>query len=136
MRPTHKPVLGDVVVTTVFSVEATTFRYNRLDTTGAVATPGSYAFLAHPDDTTTAVTTYEALRDGTTTALLIHESDAHGALQTALYDSVEAGDLFEWHQADDCFVRYQVTEVKPDPSGTVPSQVARRRVDDVRLHGP
>ena len=36
---------------------------------------------------------------------------------------MEAGDLFEWHQADDCFVRYTVTEVKPDPTGTVPRKL-------------
>ena len=97
----------------------TAFRYDTYDTTGAVAEPGSYAFLADPADTTSAVTTYEALRDGTTTALLIHKSDAHGASQAALYDAVEAGDLFEWHEADDCFVRYTVTEVKPNPGGPV-----------------
>ena len=98
-------------------------RYNHFDTTGAVATPGGYAFLADTGATTTAVTTYEQLRDGTTTGLLIHKSDANGAPQAALYDTVEAGDLFEWHEADDCFVRYQVTEVKPDPSGTVPRKL-------------
>ena len=119
-RPDGKPELGDVAVRTVFSVEAETLSYDAYDTTGAVATPGSYAFLADADDTTTAVTTYEALRDGTTTALLIHKSDAHGTSQAALYDTVEAGNLFEWRQADDCFVRYTVTEVKPDPTGTVP----------------
>ena len=102
---------------------ATTFRYDTYDTTGEVAEPGSYAFLADPADTTSAVTTYEALRDGTTTALLIHKSDAHGASQAALYDAVEAGDLFEWREADDCFVRYKVTEVKPDPTGTVPRKL-------------
>ncbi len=101
----------------------TTFRYDRYDTTGEVAEPGSYAFLADPADTTSAVTTYEALRDGTTTALLIHKSDAHGASQAALYDAVEAGDLFEWREADDCFVRYKVTEVKPDPAGAVPRKL-------------
>ena len=122
-RPGQKPELGGVVVTTVFSVEATTFRYNQLDTTGAVSTAGSYAFLSDPDDTTTAVTTYEALRDDTTTALLIHESDADGASQTTLYDTVEAGDLFEWHEADDCFVRYQVAEVMSDPAGAVPRKL-------------
>ena len=89
----------------------TAFRYDTYDTTGEVAEPGSYAFLADPADTTSAVTTYEALRDGTTTALLIHKSDAHGASQAALYDAVEAGDLFEWREADDCFVRYRVTDV-------------------------
>ena len=101
----------------------TAFRYDRYDTTGEVAEPGSYAFLADPADTTSAVTTYEALRDGTTTALLIHKSDAHGASQATLYDAVEAGDLFEWREADDCFVRYTVTEVQPDPAGTVPRKL-------------
>ena len=101
----------------------TAFRYDTYDTTGAVAEPGSYAFLADPADTTSVVTNYEALRDGTTTALLIHKSDAHGASQAALYDAVEAGDLFEWHEADDCFVRYTVTEVKTDPAGAVPRKL-------------
>ena len=122
-RPDGKPEIGAAVVTTVFSVATSSPRYNSYDTTGAVATAGSYAFLADPADTTTAVTTYEALRDGTTIALLIHKSDAHGASQAALYDAVEAGDFFEWHEADDCFVRYKVTEVKPDPAGAVPRKL-------------
>ena len=127
-RPDGKPEIGATVVTTVFSVETTSPRYSSYDATGAVTTAGSYAFLMPDDDSddedaTTAVTTYEALRDGTTTALLIHKSDAHGASQAALYDAVEAGDLFEWHEADDCFVRYKVTEVKPDPAGTVPRKL-------------
>ncbi len=119
-RPDGKPEIGDTVVTTVFSVETSSPRYNSYDTTGAVATAGSYAFLADSADTTSAVTTYEALRDGTTTALLIHKSDAHGASQAALYDAVEAGDLFEWQYADDCWVGFRVTEVRPDPAGPAP----------------
>ena len=71
VRPTHKPELGDVVVTTVFSVETATFRYDTFDTTGEVTAAGSYAFVSDTADTATAVTTYEALRDGTTTGLLI-----------------------------------------------------------------
>ena len=84
---------------------------------------GSYAFLSDPDDTSTVVTTYEALRDGTTTALLIHTSDTHGASQAALYDAVEAADLFEWREAEDCWVRYIVEDVMPDPAGTVPRKL-------------
>ncbi|MYE47126.1 MAG: hypothetical protein F4X25_10390 [Chloroflexi bacterium] len=100
---------------------ATTLSYDSYDTTGAVATAGSYAFLTEADDgTMSAVTTYEGLRDGTTSALLIHKSDAGGTSRATVYDMVEAGDLFEWKEADDCFVRYTVTEVKPDPAGTVP----------------
>ena len=94
--------------------------YDTYDRSGAVAAPGHYAFLADPDDPTSAVTTYEGLRDGTATALLVHKADAHGVSQATLYDAVEPGDLFEWRQADDCFVRYQVTAVKPDPAGAVP----------------
>ena len=98
----------------------TTFRYDTYDTTGAVAEPGSYAFLADPADTASAVTTYEGLRDGTATALRIHETDADGVSRAAFLDTVEVGDLFEWREAEDCFVRYKVTAVKPDPAGTVP----------------
>ncbi len=123
VRPTHKPELGDVVVTTVFSVETATFRYDTFDTTGEVTAAGSYAFVSDTAATATAVTTYEALRDGTTTGLLIHQSDAHGASQVALYDAVEAGDLLEWHETDDCFVRYQVNEVMADPTGTPPRKL-------------
>ena len=89
----------------------TTFRYDTYDTTGAVAAPGSYAFLADPADTRSAVTTYEGLRDGTATALRIHETDADGVSRAAFLDTVEVGDLFEWYEADDCFVRYTVNGV-------------------------
>ena len=118
--PTPATATATPTPTPVAPGAATTFRYDTYDTTGAVSTPGSYAFLSDPDDTSTVVTTYEALRDGTTTALLIHTSDADGVSRGSAYDAVEAGDLFEWHQADDCFVRYTVTEVKADPAGDVP----------------
>ncbi len=100
----------------------TTLTYDTYDTTGAVTTAGSYVFLSG-ESGTTAVTTYEGLRDGTTTALLIHKSDAAGTSQADVFDTVEAGDLFEWKEANDCFVRYAVTEVKPDPAGTVPRKL-------------
>ena len=45
------------------------------------------------------------------TALVINEADACGAVQGALYDSVAADDLFEWREAADSWVRYQLTEV-------------------------
>ena len=86
----------------------TTFRYDSYDTTGEVAEPGSYAFLANPADTSSAVTTYEDLRDGTATALRIHEADADGVPRAAFLDTVEVGDLFEWRQAEDCWIRYQI----------------------------
>ena len=69
-RPGMKPELGAVVVMTAFSVEATTFRYNRLDTTGAVATPGTYASIEGFDDIDGAIAIAESLfvvADGSTT---------------------------------------------------------------------
>ena len=109
--PTARPGVTPTPTPAREAAEPGSFRYDTYDTTGAVTTPGSYAFLSDPDDTTTAVTTYEALRDGTTTALLIHTSDTHGASQAALYDAVEMGHLIEWSKAADCFVRYRVTDV-------------------------
>ena len=94
-----------------------TLTYDTYDTTGAVTEAGSYAFLGG-EDGTSVVTTYEALRDGTTTALLIHTSDADEASQSGVYDDVETGDIFEWKQADDCFVRYTVTSTPQPAAGT------------------
>ena len=108
--PTPSPT-STATPTPTPSEPPTTFRYNTYDTTGAVTTHGSYAFLEDPADTASAVTTYEALRDGTTTALRIHATDADGVSRAAFLDTVEVGDLFEWYEADDCFVRYTVNGV-------------------------
>ncbi|MXW24219.1 MAG: hypothetical protein F4Z96_06185 [Chloroflexi bacterium] len=99
--------------------DSVTLSYDTYDLTGAVTTPGSYSFLTTADDgTTSAVTTYEALRDGTTTSLRIHTSDADGVSRADAFDEVEAGHLIEWKQADDCFIRYRVTSApEPAPGG-------------------
>ncbi len=110
-RPDGKPEIGAAVVTTVFSVETTSPRYGSYDTTGAVATAGSYALLTGSGDDEAAVTTYDGLRGRSVLTLRIHESDAHGASQATLYDAVEEGHLIEWRQAGDCFVRYRATDV-------------------------
>ena len=121
--PTDDPTTPASEEAPVPVAETTPLLYDTYDLSGAVSDPGRYAFLADPNDPTSAVTTYEELRDGTATALLIHMYDAHGVSQAHLYDAVAAGDLFEWRQADDCFVRYQVTAVQPDPTGTVPQKL-------------
>ena len=118
--PAHKASRADVVVSTVFSVETATLTYNHLDVTGQAATPGSYAILT---GRRTAITTYQALRDGSASSLLIHQSDAFGASQAAVYKALETGDIVEWHESPDCFVRYLVTDVKPDPVGSAPRKL-------------
>ena len=105
------------LITPPYLAADTTLPYKTYDLTGAAATPGSYAFLTDANGATNAVTTYEGLRDGTAKRLLIHKTDTQGVPQTTLYDAVTVGDLFEWREAYDCWVRYQVSEVKPDPSG-------------------
>ena len=92
--------------------------YDTYDTTGAVTTAGSYAFLTNGEDgLMTTVTTYKALRDGTTTMLKLNTSDAGDASHADFYAEVEEGDLIEWSEADDCFVRYRVTDASAASEG-------------------
>ena len=72
---------------------STTLTYGAPTTAGSVTNDGDYAFLTDPDDLTTLVTTYEGLRDGSTTGLVIHQNDSAGTSQAEFYDLVEAGDL-------------------------------------------
>ena len=69
------------------------------------------------------VAVYESLRDGTATRLLVNKADAQGVSRATLYDAVLAGDFFEWREADDCWVRYRVTEVHSDPPGAAPRKL-------------
>ena len=54
---------------------------------------------------------------------MIHQNDSAGTSQADFYDLVEVGDLMEWRQASDCFVRYTITEVKDDPTGDHPRKL-------------
>ena len=123
-RPGQKPELGDVVVTTVF--QAPRFTYNSFDTTGAATAAGSYAFLMPDADnagSTTAVTTYE-LRISST-QLRINVTDADGGSSGGFYARVPAGDVLEWLpvEHEECWERYRVKEVLPDPPGEPPRKL-------------
>ena len=85
-------------------------RYGASRADGVVDAPGEYAFFSADGP----ITTYEGLRQDVE-QLVIHERDADGVSWAAFYDGVEAGDDFEWREADDCWVRYLVDEVLPDP---------------------
>ena len=104
-------------------VVETALRYSAYDAAGEAAAPGSYVFLSGSDGATNVVATYEGLRDSTTKRLLIHKADAQGRSRAALYDAVAAGDLFEWRKTDDCWVRYRVTEIHPDPPAAIPRKL-------------
>ena len=110
------------LITPLYLAADTALRYETYDLTGAAASVGSYAFLTDATSAASVVTTYEGLRDGSAGALLIHTSDAQGVSRATLYAAVAAGDLFEWRESHDCWVRYRVTEVRPDP----PSGAARK----------
>ena len=103
--------------------KTTILRYNAYDTAGEATTVGSYAFLSDSGSAADVVATYEGLRDGTAKRLLIHKTDAQGISRATLYDAVLAGDFFEWREADDCWVRYRVTEVHSDPPGVAPRKL-------------
>ncbi len=115
---------GDIDNRGVTAYAATTvLRYNAYDAAGEAASAGNYAFLSDSDGAASVVATYEGLRDGTAKRLLIHKSDAQGVSRATLYDAVAAGDFFEWRESDDCWVRYRVTEVLPDPPGAAPRKL-------------
>ncbi len=118
-RDTVASAVIEVALTALsYPDETTILRYQTYDPTGAAATPGSYAFLTGSGDGVRAVTRYEDLRDGTATGLRINVSDASGASHRDHYDTVAVADIIEWRQADDCFVRYQVTAMELEPAGT------------------
>ena len=84
-------------------------RYGAPDPDGAVDAPGEYAFFSVDGD---AIATYEGLRRDAV-RLVIHERDADGRSWAAFYGAVDAGDHFEWREADDCWVRYFVDGALP-----------------------
>ena len=97
-------------------------RYGAPEPSGIVDAPGEYAFFSNDGP----VTTYEGLRQDVE-RLVIHQRDADGASWEAFYAGVEAGDDFEWREADDCWVRYLVDEVLPDPADAPLKTLAVRR---------
>ena len=87
-------------------------RYNRLDSTGAVTSDGSWAFLGADGGV---LTTWEGLR-GSVATLRIHQNDASGASQATAWGEIGEGDLIEWRKSDDCWVRYLVTAAPTRPA--------------------
>ena len=79
--------------------------------TGIVDAPGEHAFFTNRGP----AITYEGLRNDVI-QVVIHKQDAGGAMRDAIYDDVEVGDDFEWREASDCWVRYVVERVLPDPT--------------------
>ena len=87
------------------------------------ATPGSHTFLAGTNADAAAVTTYDGLRGAEATALLVHTSDIDGVSHAGFFDALTTGDAFEWWRADDCWIRFRVTGVLPDPPGVEPRKL-------------
>ena len=112
------PILHKALLTEPPPPTPTTFRYDTYDTTGTVATPGSYAFLAEGlGGESSAVTDWHALTD--TTTIMVNVSDSGGTSHAAFYNSIEIGDVIEWYPVgyEDCWMRYRVTAILPDPPG-------------------
>ena len=87
-------------------------RYDRLDATGEVASAGEWAIL----DGSGVLATWEQLRSEAAT-LRVHQTDAGGTSWASEFGAVAVNDLFEWRLADDCWVRYRVTDAPVAPSG-------------------
>ena len=89
----------------------TTFRYDTFDTTGAATAAGSYAFLTTAGDAASAIDNFGHLpADGV--ELRIHPADASGTSRAAFYDTVQAGDTFDYRTNGlDCGFRFKVASV-------------------------
>ena len=116
-RPDGKPLIGDVVVSTMF--QAPSFRYDSFDTTGAATSAGSYSLLmpdedSEEEDATTPVTSYDELRRDAT-VLVVNTTDDGDYSQSSFYGEVEVGDLVELRQGRTCWTRYEV-ESAPEPA--------------------
>ena len=110
-QPGLKPQLGDTVVSTVFYIETTKFRYDTLDITGAAATAGSYTFLKTAGDASSAIGNFGNLPSWGV-GLRIHPTDASGASRAALYDTVQVCDSFDYRMNGlRCGSRFRVTSV-------------------------
>ena len=110
-HPGLKPQPGDTVVSTVFFIDTTKFRYDTLDITGAATTPGSYAFLETAGDASSAIGNFSASAY-TGVELRIHPTDASGTSRTAFYDTVQVGDSFDYRiNRLRCGFRFKVTSV-------------------------
>lgn len=111
-RASQRPEPGEVVVTVEFIMP--TLTYNRLDTTGAADSPGSYAFLQTAGDLSTAIENFgnwPALG----VELRIHSNDASGVSRAAFYDIIRVGDEFDYRSNGlDCGFRHQVTSIGKD----------------------
>ncbi len=88
----------------------TTFRYDKLDTTGAVTTAGSYAFLKKAGDAASAIGNFGYSAESSV-ELRIHPTDAAGASRSTLYDTVKIGDSFDYQTGPECAFRFKVTSV-------------------------
>ncbi len=110
-QPGLKPQLGDTVVSAVFYIETTKFRYDTLDITGAAATPGSYAFLKTAGDAASAIGNFSASAYGSV-ELRVHLTDASGTSRAAFFDTVQVGDVFDYRTNGlRCGFRFKVTSV-------------------------
>lgn len=116
LQPGLEPELG-VVVTTRFLVPS--LRYGHLDATGAAVAAGSYALLTTAGDAASAIDSFGALpADGV--ELRIHPADASGTSRATFYDTVEAGDSFDYRTNGlDCSYRFKVTSVAPEATPRV-----------------
>ena len=88
-----------------------TLRYNRLDTTGAAATAGSYAFLTTAGDAASATQEFSRV-SRRAVELRIHPADASGTSRATFYDTVKIGDTLDYRTLGlDCGFRFKVTSV-------------------------
>ncbi len=116
LRDDNSVVFATYVVAVTESI-APVGTHNNLDTSGAVATAGSWAAFEAPADgasgqTGSVVTTYEGLRTDVETLRFNALDVSSGAsAATSIWGEVVAGDFIQLTGSEGCWVRYIVDEV-------------------------
>ena len=86
-----------------------------LHTSQGATEAGSYAFLDDPSDLDSARNWFNHNGEF---GLLLHQADSDGASLASFYDTIQTGDTVDWWKNDECYWRFTITEVLPDPAGT------------------
>ena len=109
--PAATPIATPPATPTPEPEDGPTLHYNILDTTGAAATAGSYAFLKTAGDAASAIGNFSASAQGSV-ELRIHPTDSSGTSRAAFYNTIQVGDTFDYRTNGlDCGFRFKVASV-------------------------
>ncbi len=95
-----------------------TLDYDVFDPDGEAMEDGTYALLTDTTSLTSGIASHDYVWH--VTGIVVNVKDSGGTARTDYYGSIRVGDVVEWvpTEHDECWQRYRVTAILPDPAGT------------------